>query len=116
MITFIDGPAEGVHLSLQRIVFFLRVVRGTDGKWDALDQPSDLPAPSEAIWVYRHNKTEGSAFVDGRDQKTGKRWGRVEHIASYRLHEIQPDDAAMRDNAAWTKWCHEQPEAVRFLK
>ena len=114
MISFIDGPAEGVRLSLQRMVFFLRVVRDANGKWDALDQPDDTPAAGETIYVYRHDKTTGSAFVDGRDPKTGKRWGRVENVATYRLHTVQPDDAAMRDNAAWSKWCWEQPEAERY--
>lgn len=93
VITFLDGPAEGVKLSLQRLVLFLRVVRSESGSWDALDLLEDQAEPGETIFVYRHNGTEGSAFVDGRDPKTGKRWGRVEHIASYRLHSVQPPDA-----------------------
>jgi hypothetical protein len=114
MIRFIDGPANGVGLSLQRMVMFLRVVRDSKGKWDALDQPDDRPAADETIYVYRHDKTTGSAFVDGRDPKTGKRWGRVENIATYRFHDVQPTDAEMRGQAAWETWCWAQPEAERF--
>lgn len=115
MIRFVEGPANGVRLSLSRMVFFLRVVRAADGTWDALDKLEDTMAPGETAFVYRHNKTEGTAFVDGTDAQ-GRRRGWVENIASYVYHGVQPTDAEMRDNAAWSKWCQAQPEAAKFKK
>lgn len=114
MIAFQGGPADGVRLNLRRIVFFLRVVWNVAGEWDALDQPHDTVGDGETAHVYRHVKTTGTAFVDGVDPKTRRRTGWVEHSAVYEYHGIQPDQATLRDNAVWSKWCHEQPEAERF--
>lgn len=113
-VRFIDGPADGVRMSFQREVYFLRVVRDPAGKWDALDQPDDTPSDNEVIVVYHHVKTDGVAFVDGRDPKTGKRFGRVENSMVYMLHPIQPTDSEMRDNDKWRAWCFAQPEAERY--
>lgn len=115
MITFVDGPAAGVKLSLARLPHFLRVT--FDGKkYDALDQPDDKPTANERLYVYAFNSHEGAAFIDGRDPKTGKRFGRVEHVASYRFHSIQPPDSEIRSAQSWSDWCYSQPEAAKFQR
>ena len=101
---FIDGPAAGVCLSLSRAAMFLRAVLGDDGKWDALDQLEDTPSASETAYVYIIQGEPGTAFVDGRDPKTGKRYGRKEVIAEYRFFEPQPSAEIMRNNDKWGEW------------
>lgn len=61
MISFQGGPAEGKAegLLLRRAPRFLRVVRGGDGDWDALDQLGDAPAAGETIYAY---------------ERVGRRW------------------------------------------
>lgn len=113
--TFLDGPAQGVHLSLQRIPFFLRVTYCERTKtWDALDQTDDVPKPEEKLFVYVNKSLDGGAFVDGRDPKTGKRFGRFEMMATYAVRPEQPPDAEIRTAEGWTAWCEAQPEAERY--
>lgn len=103
MLRFLDGPAAGVSLCCARAPLFLRVVQDTAGKWDSLDQLADTPAPGETIHVYRKVSSEGTVHIDYRDAQ-GRRRGRWEQIAGYRLHEVQPDDATLRETAAWRAW------------
>ena len=114
MLKFLDGPAAGVLLGCARAPYFLRVVR--DGlTWDALDQLTDAPNPRESIHVYRKSEDHGTVHYDGRD-KHGKRFGRWEQCADYRLHEHQPDDATIRNNALWAAWAqaeYAKTEAAR---
>jgi hypothetical protein len=111
---FIDGPAEGVKLSLSRAPKYLRVVmkniicgRGVS-KWDALDKLDDKPDPNETIYAYCMTKTgiTGRGFVDGRDPKTGKRWGHSFESANYEFVPDQPPDEVLRDNVKWAEWVH----------
>lgn len=107
MTTFIDGMAKNTILSLQRAPVFLRVtMRFEQGKpvFDALDQLDDTPTPEETLFAYQVSGAVGGAFIDGRDAKTGKRFGRYEPIATYRLHHTQPADEIMRDNKKWGDW------------
>jgi len=108
MSRFLDGPAAGVSLSLGRSPVFLRVVRDPSGKWDALDQLGDSPAPNEEIHVYWRVSDPVIAHVDGRNPKTGKRYGSWMSIADYVLHDAQPADDVARDKAAWPEWCSQQ--------
>jgi len=105
MSKFIDGPAKGTNLSLGRSPYFLRAVRAPGKPWDALDQLDDEPSPDEEIHVYRLASTPMTAHIDGRDPKTGKRYGRWMSIADYVLHDEQPSDRIARDKAAWQAWC-----------
>lgn len=81
MSKFINGPAKGINLSLGRSPYFLRAVRDPRGKWDALDKIDDEPALEEEIHVYRIASEPIIMHVDGRDSKTGKRYGRWTSIA-----------------------------------
>jgi hypothetical protein len=112
MSNFLDGPAAGQTLSLGRSPVFLRAVCAPGGKWDALDQLDDTPQPDEQIHVYRRTSDPMTAHVDGRDTKTGKRFGRWMSIANYVLHHQQPDERTARDNDAWRQWCAEQGKAL----
>lgn len=106
MTTFLDGPAKGVVLWLQRAPLYLRAVRkgeGTAGKWDALDLLDDAPEPGETIFAYRLVGAHGMVHID-RTVK-GRRVGSWHTTGEYRLVESQPGDATMRDRAAWRAWC-----------
>jgi hypothetical protein len=109
VISFIDGPAHGKTLMLKRAPVFLRVTLAhynqEEVQIDALDRLDDKPDTTESLFAYRLVKHEGNAFVDGRDPKTGKRWGSATAIATYRLVETQPDDATMRNYDSWKAWC-----------
>lgn len=104
MIDFNNGPAAGVQLELRRSPFFLRVVRSKTGAWDALDQPDDAPKPGEAIYVYVLDKKPFGGFVRSSRKELG---GRFMH-ATYTWHRLPADDAALRDNAKWRRWCEEE--------
>ena len=108
MSRFLDGPAEGAQLSLSRSPIFLRAVRAPGKGWDALDQLEDSPRPDEEIFVYRRVSEPVICHTDGRDPKTGKRFGRWMSFADYVLHDAQPDDRVARDRLAWQEWCQEQ--------
>lgn len=98
MTRFENGPARGQNLNLQRAACFLRVTH--DGvTWDALDQLADEPRRNEVIYAYEIVGTPVNAFVDGA-QYSGPTV-----MATYRLVEPQPADAAMRTLAAWSSWC-----------
>ncbi|HXJ41722.1 MAG TPA: hypothetical protein VNH18_20770, partial [Bryobacteraceae bacterium] len=138
MMKFLDGPCAGASLNLQRCPILLRVTSkpkpnarcgtGNAGlQFDALDQLGDTALPEETIYVYILHKKEGSAFVDGRDPKTGKRFGYVAQVGVYRFYEdrpddeggdkgfpgaVQPPDEVMRDNAKWMEWCKGQAKLV----
>ncbi len=108
MTKFINGFANGTVLGLASSPRYLRVTKNRAGKIDALDQPTDAPHADEEISVYVLVSDDGGAFVDGRDKKTGKRFGGFQKIASYKLNDIQPHDMIARDNGAFTQWCNEQ--------
>lgn len=100
---FIDGPAEGKRLSLQRDPLFLRVVVDGRGKVDALDLLDDVADPSERIFVYRQFANHGRAFFCTRGKGC-----QLENMNSYTLYHEQPADEVLRDNAKWAEWCQQQ--------
>ena len=105
-VRFLDGPAAGAALSLRRAPIFLRVVIDRRTKAvDALDQLSDTPEPTEAIYVYRRSAYVGSAIVCSRGRGGGCR---SEQVAEYSLHPEQPEDAVMRDEKRWGEWAEQQ--------
>lgn len=105
MISFSDGPAQGVNLMLRRAPYFLRVT--FDGKdWDGLDQLSDSPRSDEKVYVYRINSFPTWCHV--RASKPANS-GVFMH-ADYSLFEPQPPDETLRDVVAWRKWTESQPE------
>ncbi len=104
MITFLDGPAAGQTLTLQRTPVLLRVVHVGENV-DALDQLDDLASSNESITVYRMTDAPSHCHVDYRDPKTGRRRGEWRRMATYAVLPEQPDDATLRDNEAWKAWC-----------
>ncbi len=108
---FLDGPAEKVALSLRRAPLFLRVSFDPAAqKWDALDLLEDEPFDGEKIFVYRREGEPTLCFVDGRDPKTGKRYGQKLAIGRYRFFASQPDERTLKDNDKWQAWVKETCE------
>lgn len=104
MTSFTNGPAQGQHLMLKRAPLFLRVVEAA-GKFDALDQLSDEPESGERLFAYRQVGEPGMVHLN-----RGRGHGGFYTIATYTLVAPQPDDATMRDTAAWQAWCKRQVE------
>lgn len=111
MTRIADGPAKGQSFTLQRSPVFLRLVLKQQ-KWDALDLLDDEPATDEVPFAYRITGNPGSAFVDGRDPKTGKRFGYRCAVAEYAFCNDQPSEATMRNNELWAAWCKATYEAT----
>jgi len=105
---FLDGPAKGSCLSLQRAPLFLRVVVDQDGTVDALDQLDDTPRPTEVIHVYHLASEPARVHVC----RAGGRGG-MGITADYRLYEVQPTDDQARDPEKWPAWCQGQAELLR---
>lgn len=96
--TFEDGPANGQVLMIRRNPLLLRVVRSKTGKWDALDQRSDMADPGEDIFVYRLVASRGHVHL------RMARGSGFYAMGTYRLHERQPEDATARSVWEWPKW------------
>ncbi len=109
MTTFQDGPAKDTVLVLGRAPLYLRVVKDGD-KIDALDKLDDRPEANETIHVYKRVGEPGMAHMDGRDPKTGKRFGRTCVIARYAIC-AGPGDGVCRNNSQWQAWCVERARA-----
>lgn len=110
MFRFLDGPAAGATLNLQRAPLFLRVVIDANGKIDALDQLTDEPTETEAIHVYRQVAgSVSSGIACSRDRGGGCR---PFVSADYRVHETQPIDMQARDQRLWTEWCEGEAAAL----
>lgn len=114
MIRFLDGPAVGVSFDLQRTPLYLRVVHH-GGEFDALDQLGDEPADEEEVFVYRLESPAGSVHVDGTDAN-GRRFGRWFRTGEYRLNDVRPEEAVLRDKAAWQAWAGSQPSTYLNAK
>ncbi len=103
MTTFIGGPAHGRTLQLKRVPYWLRVTK--DGsKIDALNEVGDTARPNEQLFVYTRKEVTGHIHVNAK-----RGGGGVFYLASYVFHSEQPDDAILRDNAAWSAWVDRQP-------
>lgn len=107
MITFLDGPAEGGHLSLSRAPYFLRVVIDPFGTVDALDQLTDTIRDGEIAHVYVKAEDLGSVMYCRR----GKGCRHEEH-ATYRVFAEQPGQDVLSDNERWAKWATETAKAM----
>lgn len=103
MTTFLDGPAQGTTLFLQRAPHFLRVVKSQDGTVDALDQLHDTPAATETLTAYE--MVSGPRHMHVNRGRKGCSWYRG---GDYRLVATQPDEATLRDTTLWRAWVSEQ--------
>lgn len=104
MTRFIDGPAEGKTLMLQRAPFFLRAVQSFDGSWDALDQLHDEPRIDERIVLYQLEGEPTWIHVcrSPRSQSGMYRGG------TYRLASDPPGEATLRSRVAWQEWANRE--------
>lgn len=101
MAQFLDGPAAGVSLLLNRAPYFLRAVVDSKGNWDALDQGDDLPKPDETIYVYRILVATASRFHLCSRGRGGVPSGWYTE-GQYKLVELQPSQEILRrDFDAW---------------
>lgn len=87
---------------LKRCAAFLRVVE-EKGTFDALDQPTDTPKPTEKIFAYRLKERPGMCHV----RASGGRGG-FYPMATYQFIDNQPEDAVMRNGDQWRQWCESQ--------
>lgn len=111
MTRFLDGPAAGKILMLKTAPGFLRAVVSC-GKWDALDQPDDVPQLDETVCVYVLNAKPGHCHINARG-KGGKRTGGFYAIAEYKLCPEQPDEQTGRDRAKFSAWCEARTHLVK---
>lgn len=103
MTKFLDGPASGVILTLQRVQIMLRVVRDKlTGEWDALNDPADMPKETEEIFVYRMVPGTHVRMHICRSPRRLSGW--VEG-GEYRLWPEQPGPEHTRTIEAWRAWC-----------
>jgi hypothetical protein len=104
---FIDGPALGVTLNLNRAPAFLRVVLdGMTQEWDALDQLDDVPGPTEDIYVYLLDGDVSTGFACSRGP--GSSGCRRFWHADYRYYAQQPTQEELRNYDFWSLWTKEQ--------
>lgn len=104
---FLDGPAMGVVLELQRAPLFLRVVADTH-EFDALDLLTDKPELGEVIHAYRRVADDGWIHLDYTEKKTGRRKGKTIHSATYAVLDPQPPEDVLRDTAKWREFCTQE--------
>lgn len=105
---FLDGPAKGTTLLLQRAPLFLRLVEDADGKIDALDQLGDAPEPGETIYVYRQVSYDGGGHLSYTDKATRRRKWMWLQSATYAVVDPQPAHDVLGDTEAWRAWCRAQ--------
>jgi hypothetical protein len=111
MITFIDGPAQGVQLNLRRAPIMLRVVQSARA-WDALDQPDDDPRRGEQVHVYiQVGPTQTYHMKCAKRSASG--WYTN---ASYRHFPDQPAAEHVSSAAAWAIWCDTNRLALLDIK
>lgn len=99
MTKFVNGPAVDVVLLLKRAPLFLRAVEDLTGKWDALDQLTDVARVDERIVVYRRSGPVMTAHVNMGRKGCGWFMG-----AEYAVVEPQPDQAVLQNNTAYREW------------
>lgn len=107
MTTFLNGPAAGKTLALQRAPLLMRVVIGAYGEVDALDFLGDTPSDHETIHVYRRLAKPIRYHLN----RTGQRGGWYQ-MARYELNPAQPAEWQARETGAWQQWCREQTGAL----
>lgn len=114
MTTFLDGPAKGQTLMLDRAPVFLRVVRddkhSLSPKWDALNHPEDRASPGETPFAYFLPGKPGSMHLN-----MGRKGGGWYKVAEYKLCDPQPPDETMRVQSYWVAWCLKQTPPEWFM-
>lgn len=108
----LNFPLLKSGLMVDRAPTYLRLtcenIGKADRRWDALDQPDDIPRSDEMIIAARKMFTT-AVHVDG--VRDGKRFGEWRLTAEYEPCDPQPSEEIMRDNAKWQQWCQETYDA-----
>lgn len=108
MTTFVGGPADGQTIPLcDRAPIVLRVCQSPTG-WDALNDEDDVAKPDEKLHVYILAEKPGVIHISRRPRKDSG-WF---IIGKYHWLPEQPDDATMRDNRRWAKWCDDNKQRL----
>lgn len=108
MTRFLDGPAAGVQLMLNRAPVFIRVcVKAGEhaAEVDALDMLEDQPAEGETLYAYRRVGKPTSIHIDYTDKVTRKRKAKWLLAAEYRVVPNQPTAVVMANSDLWKEWC-----------
>jgi hypothetical protein len=87
---FLDGPAAGEELEIERTPIFLRVTHNGI-TFEALDQENHQPSLTDIVYIYLRQGRRGSA--------------------TYRLHTLNARDVFVMENYCWRGWVSRQPEA-----
>ena len=107
MLEFVDGVVEGTKLLCKRAPELLRVVYGSFGEINCLDQLDDEPKPSETIWVYqRINEPTKLHMKFSKKSMSG-----YYMMAKYKQHESQPGNS-VRSTKAWREWALNEQEKI----
>ena|ERR1700723_887131 len=97
VISFKDGPADGMEFNLRRTPLFMRITRDQDtAKVDALDLLDDTPRDDEDIFVYQRIGEYGHACARGSSGQSG--W-----FATY-VWRSEVDGSLLRDSVMWQNW------------
>lgn len=111
MTSFVDGPAMGIDpLMLRRSPVLLRVVRGPDGEWDALDCLDDEAGLGEELFLYILSEKPSPMHIlfIGKDPGACGWYP----ISTYKFSPEQPSQETMRDFDAWGAWCEANRERL----
>lgn len=116
MVKFIDGPANGQTLMLDRVPFLLRVTQAK-GKFDALNHLDDQARPDETLSLYLRTAYQGTCHISRRPRSLSG-WTA---IAEYTYAPVQPSQETMRDNQQWNQWCDTEglklvPKGMKVIK
>lgn len=115
-IVKLDVPHFRGRLELRRTPKYLRFTLrppfvvggepiGASTRWDALDQPDDVPDEEEQI-IAAVKVGKSTVHMDRR--VNGKRVGEWLEYHVYRPVEPQPSEEILRNYPRWAAWCEQQ--------
>lgn len=105
--SFVDGPAVGTLLQLQRAPLMLRLVQDAKGEWDALDLLTDKPQEDETIHVYRATGGGTRIHIKAASRKDSGWFQMLEY-----REWPNPGDEHLRTTKAWHEWCDANKEIL----
>jgi hypothetical protein len=98
-VRLLDGPGVDLTFDLRLAPTFLRVVQSPN-RWDALDQPDDVPEPGEHVYVYSIVPgTWSQIHVRAHKRSASGCW----QSGDYRWVPDAPVEV-LRDTTAWRVW------------
>jgi hypothetical protein len=102
-VRLLDGPGVDLTFELRLAPTFLRVVQ-SPSKWDALDQPDDVPEPGEHVHVYRLVPGTWSSYhIRGASRASSGCFA----TCDYRWVADAPVE--LRETTCWRVWATLQP-------